>query len=310
MTPQEKAAQIKAHAVALGFDACGIAVANPIDSDRHFETWLANGYHADMAWLARDPEIRSDIRLKLPEAKSVVVLAQDYDSVASPLPPNSGRVARYARGKDYHTVLREPVHTLAEQIRQLEPNTTAYVSIDTGPVLEKAWAARAGLGWIGKHSLLIRPEAGSFCVLAVIATTLELTADPPVAEQCHGCSRCLDACPTRALVAPGILDARRCLSYQTIEHRGAIPEMFHEAMGDVVFGCDRCQEVCPWNQHIPLPSHDTFRPQNDAIDLDAIAAMSETEFKERFRETPLYRARLEGLQRNAAIVRQNRNKQE
>ena len=305
MSPHEKAEQIKAHAAKLGFDACGIADASVVDPDQWFEAWLAKGYHADMTWMERTPEIRCDIRLKLPGARSVVVVAKDYFAQRPPAASQTGLVSRYAWGRDYHEILREPVRALADTIRNLEPDTKTYLSIDTGPVLEKAWAAMAGLGWIGKNSLLIRPDAGSWCVLAVIATTVELMPDIPIANQCHACTRCIDACPTGAIVAPGVIDARRCLSYQTIENRGAIPEMLHTAMGDYVFGCDRCQEACPWNKSPHITTDPAFFPQNDAISLDEIESMTESEFTARFKGTPLYRARITGLQRNAAIIRKN-----
>ena len=305
MSPHEKADQIKAQAAALGFDACGIAAADHIDPEGRFNAWLEKGYHADMVWMTRAPEIRTDIRLKLPNAKSVVVVAKDYFANRPPAAPLTGLVSRYAWGRDYHEVLRDPARALADSIRRMEPNAATYLSIDTGPVWEKAWAARAGLGWIGKNSLVIRPDVGSWCVLAVMATTVELTPDAPIANQCHACTHCIDACPTGAIVAPGVIDARRCLSYQTIENRGAIPEALHAAMGDYVFGCDRCQEACPWNQSPPTHPHPEFLPQNDSIPLDEIESMNETEFTARFKGTPLYRAGLAGLQRNAAIIRKS-----
>jgi len=302
-------AAVKSAAAGLGFDACGIAAAGPIDPEDRLGSWLARGYHADMEWLVRSKEVRQDIRLRLPGAKSVVVVARNYYAGEAPTPAadsHRGRVARYARGRDYHKVLAKPLRALADHIADMKDDVRCYCSIDTGPVLERAWAQRAGVGWIGRNGLVIRKDLGSWFFLGVIAATLELEPDPPAEDRCASCTRCLDACPTGALVAPRVLDARRCLSYLTIEHRGDVPEDLADKYGDSLFGCDACQDVCPWNTNAGITTEPAFQAGCSTIDLDELLAMDEETFKRRFAGSPIRRATWAGIRRTAEILLRNK----
>ncbi|HOE65185.1 MAG TPA: tRNA epoxyqueuosine(34) reductase QueG [Candidatus Hydrogenedentes bacterium] len=298
---------IKDRARTLGFDACGVAAVAPIDPDDCLGAWLARGYHADMTWMAATKDARQDITRKLPGARSVVVVARNYFAPRPPRPADSGRVSRYAWGRDYHRALLKPVKRLADAIRSLQPDAACYISIDAGPVLEKAWAARAGIGWLGKNSLVLRPGLGSWMFLGVVATTVALEPDAPMPDQCGACRACLDACPTGAIIAPGVVDAARCIAYGTIERRGDIPDDIARRMGDWVFGCDVCQDACPWNRDVaPTTDPDFFpRPGRANPDLAELASLDEHTFFDRFRGSPLVRAKCDGLRRNARIARRN-----
>jgi epoxyqueuosine reductase len=236
-----------------------------------------------------------------------VVVARNYHAPRPPKPPDTGRVSRYAWGRDYHRVLRKPLRALAAYMDSMQEAGTSYCCIDSGPVLEKFWAARAGLGWIGKNSLILRQGLGSWFFLGVIVTTLDLAADSPAADQCGACTRCLDACPTGAIIAPRVIDSRRCISWHTIENRGEIPPELSPCFGDWVFGCDVCQEACPWNHGVPVTTEQDFHPRPDHAhpSLSWLETMDEAEFQENFAGTPLMRAKLRGMQCNAHIARQN-----
>lgn len=302
-----RAEAVKARAAELGFDACGIAVAGNVDSEERLGEWLGRGYHAGMVWMENTRELRRDIRLRLSGARSVVVVARQYYAPQPETPPGRGRVARYAWGRDYHRVLRKPLARLAAYLCELEPGAECFTCIDSGPVMEKAWAARAGVGWIGKNSLVLRRDLGSWFFLGVATTTVELAPDEPSLDHCGTCTACLDACPTGAIVEPRVVDSNRCISYHTIENRGDVPEALAGDFGDWAFGCDICQDVCPWNRRAPATSEADFqpRPGQSALDADEILAMDEQGFLERFAGTPLMRAKLRGLQRNLRIVREN-----
>jgi epoxyqueuosine reductase len=309
----DNSAAVKSAAANLGFDACGIAAAGHIDPEDRLGAWLARGYHAGMDWLARNKDVRQDIRLRLPGAKSVVVVARNYyaECCGAGVPPaqsatgtGTGRVARYAWGRDYHKVLAKPLRALAARIQEMGEGTRCYCCIDTGPVLERAWAQRAGVGWIGKNGLVLRQDLGSWFFLGVIATTLELEPGAPAEDQCAACTRCLDACPTGALVAPRVLDARGCISYLTIEHRGPVPEDLAGKYGGRLFGCDACQDACPWNRKAAVTTEPAFHPEAGcaSIDLDKLLAMDEQSFNRGFAGSPIRRATYEGIRRTAEIL--------
>jgi epoxyqueuosine reductase len=310
MTDQlrETTDQVKTAARDEGFDACGIAEAGQIDSDDHLGEWLGRGFHADMDWMSRNRELRRDPRLKLPDARSVVVVAQSY---YAPDPETresgSGVVARYARGRDYHNVLRKPLIRLAKFIEGMQPNTRTYASIDTGPVMERAWAQRAGVASIGKNSLALRRDMGSYFFLATIITTLELEPDTPAEDLCGTCRLCIDACPTRAIVEPMVVNSNKCISYHTIENRGDIPGALQPDFGDWVFGCDICQEVCPWNRFARPTSEAALLPLPGRAypDLSRLRDMGESAFGEQFAGSPIRRAKHRGMRRNAAIAARN-----
>lgn len=304
MTPAQKTAAAKARAAELGFDACGVAQAGCVDPEDRLGEWLARGYHASMTWMARDPETRRDIRRKMPEARSVLVVARNYFAERPPMRPGEGRVSRYAWGADYHDVLKPPVQALADFLSALEPDASCYTSIDTGPVMERAWAARAGVGWLGKNGLLIVPDLGSWCFLAVVATSVKLIPDTPLPDRCGTCTRCIDACPTHAIVEPRQVDSTRCIAYHTIENKGDIPEALTPYFGDRVFGCDECQEVCPWNRTARPTSEPAFHPAPHQANpnIQSLRALDDAEFTRRFRNTPMWRGKRKNLLRNADLA--------
>jgi len=294
----------------LAITAIGVAQVGPTPTWAAYQNWVAVGYAADMAYLARPDAVtrRADPRNILPGTHSVLVVAASYAGAPHPeLRPLHGRVSRYAWGEDYHRWLLRDLETLIQRLVATHGDFPYRCYVDTGPILERAWAHAAGLGWIGKNTNLIHPRLGSYLFLGVALLGLELEATPqPDLPNCGDCARCIDACPTGALVAPGMLDARRCIAYLTVEHRGAIPADLRPLLGDRVFGCDACQEVCPWNRK-PLAVHaGAPTAQNATLDLPALLAMKEIDFRTHFGHTPLWRATWEGIARNAAAVLGNR----
>ncbi|HEV8479930.1 MAG TPA: tRNA epoxyqueuosine(34) reductase QueG [Candidatus Eisenbacteria bacterium] len=310
--------RLKAKAKALGASAAGIArledESAALDA-RRLRRWLASGFAADLRYMARGAERRADPRLSLPDARSLVALAFDYafpshdaHDEARRAASGAALVARYARGRDYHRVLPKRLRRLLEWLQAERPGTRGRAFVDTGPVLERAWAARAGVGWTGKHSLVLRAEGGSWFVLGVLVTDAVLEPDAALEDRCGRCTRCLDACPTGAIVAPYQVDARRCISYLTIERRGAIPIELRPAIGERVFGCDDCQDACPWNAFATDSPIADFRPRGDLLDrpLAGWLDLDEAAFQARFRGTPLLRARREGFLRNVCVALGNR----
>ncbi len=298
--------RIKAQAYGLGFDLVGITTLGPAQTAPAFEEWLARGYGGEMGYLQRGAEKRRDSRLPFPGARSAIVVALDYGGRAP-----SGPVARYARGADYHELMVERLSALhrwlAEQVGHPVPGK---VYVDTGPILERDLARRAGLGWFGKNTNLVNPRLGSFFFIGALLVALDLALDAPFeADRCGRCTRCLEVCPTQAFVAPQVLDATRCISYLTIESRGAIPESLRERVGEMIYGCDICQEVCPWNVRFARePAEPAFAPRPAVAGKDArtlareILLMSQEEFSAAFKGSPMKRAKLRGLKRNAAVV--------
>ncbi|HMP76879.1 MAG TPA: tRNA epoxyqueuosine(34) reductase QueG [Kiritimatiellia bacterium] len=305
--------RIKARALELGFDVAGVARAGPAPRAERFRDWLAAGRHADMAWLAKEPERRSDTTRAVPGAKSVISVGLAYFIADPPAAvwddPLRGRIARYAWGRDYHDELLPRMRELAAWIEAETGRpivNRAYV--DTGPVLEREWAAQAGLGFIGKNTLVIHPEWGSYLFLGELLLDLELEPDAPVDERvgtCGSCRRCQDICPTHAFPAPYILDSRLCLSYLTIEHRGAIPEALRSKMKNWIYGCDECQSVCPWVKQFSKPGRTRFLnydPDFAAPRLTDLLALDDAGFRERFRKTPIPRTKRRGLLRNVCVA--------
>jgi epoxyqueuosine reductase len=302
-------ALVKLEAKRQAFDYCGVAAAGPIDAEDRLGTWLERGYDAGMDWIGRARATRQDIRKRLPGARSVVVVAKNYYHPRPKPPEGGGRVSRYAWGRDYHNVMRKPIGRLATFIASLETGAQTFCSVDAGPVLERAWAAQAGIGWVGRNSLVLREGVGSYFFLGVVATTVGLTPDTPVPDRCGSCRACVKACPTEAIVEGRMVDSRRCISYHTIENRGAIPAELGRDFGDWVFGCDVCQEVCPWNRKAPVSEERDFRPRRDHAHprLDKLVAITEEAFRREFEGTPIMRAKPDGIRRNAAIVLANRH---
>lgn len=294
----------------LGFDALAFAEAGACDPEDRLGRWLDAGYHADMDWMARTKEIRQDATKKLPGARTVIVVAKSYYQARPPAGHGAAKVAMYAWGRDYHRVLIKPLRALATAIGELQPGTECYCSVDSGPVLERTWAANAGLGWVGKNSLILRRDMGSYFFLGTIITTAHFAPDAPVEDYCGSCRACMEACPTEAIVADGVVDSGRCISYQTIENRGEVPEALQPAVGDWVFGCDICQEVCPWNRFaVPTTAPDFApRPGQPNPDPEELVELDETAFRERFAGTPIMRAKYMGIRRNAHTVLRNRSR--
>ena len=300
-------AALQARARALGFDDCRVTTAAPPEHARQFEQWLAENQHGEMTWLARNAAKRIDPQKILPGAKSILTLAASYGAgTHSALrTPRSGIVARYARHTDYHDVLAGPLQQLAGFIDSLGgPGTRSLWYADTGPLLERDLAQRAGLGFTGKHTNLISRRLGNWIFLAEILTTLELPPDAPEKNRCGTCVRCLDACPTRAITAPFQLDARRCISYLTIELKGSIPLEFRPAIGNRIYGCDDCLAVCPWNKFARdgslMKPH--AREGLATPDLLELLALDDAGFKKKFAGTPMLRTKRRGLLRNVGVA--------
>jgi epoxyqueuosine reductase len=303
--------RIKEQARRLGFELAGIAAATPADGFDHFLHWLEAGHAGEMGYLHRHAAARRHPQAVLPGVRSVVMLGMNYKPDEPPPPPvpSAAQVARYARGLDYHDVLRARLNRLLDWVKGEAPGCAGRGVVDTAPLLERDFARRAGLGWFGKNTMLLNKRLGSYFFLGALLLDLELTPDPAhEAAHCGTCTACLDACPTQAFPAPGQLDARRCISYLTIELRGPIPEELRPQVGDWLFGCDVCQEVCPWNRKAPAGSEPAFaaRPDLEAVDPAELLGLSEEEFRRRFRGTALMRSKRGGLLRNAALVLGNR----
>lgn len=300
------AERIKARARAAGFDAAGIAPLAAAPTGAAYQRWLERGDQAGLGYLERNVELRLDPRGLLPGARSALVVALRYAPLAGEpeTPPGDlwPKVARYARGSDYHELVWRRLEGVARFVESEWPGTRTRVCCDTAPLLERDLAARAGLGAIGKNTNLLHPELGSYVLLGEMLTTLDLPGDPPLSDLCGSCTRCLEACPTGALPEPWRLDARRCISYWTIEHRGDVPDEIAPALERWVFGCDACQEVCPWNGGDPPADHPELRLPEERRDLDLLGLLGLTPEggRDRFRGSPMRRARLEGLRRNAA----------
>ena len=328
---------IKEQAHALGFELVGIAPATPADGFDRMREWLDQGYAGEMNYMHRQADARRHPESILPEVRSVVMVGMNYKPVASGQCPgvqnedretrrqgdkeketahpfslspclpvsSSGLVARYARGEDYHHVLWKKLNRLLEWIQGEVPGCTGRGVVDTAPLLERDFARRAGLGWFGKNTMLLDKRLGSYFFLGGLLLDVPLQTDRPhESSHCGTCTACLDACPTQAFTEPGVLDSRRCISYLTIELHGPIPENLREPMGDWLFGCDICQEVCPWNRKSPpgLEPALQARPDLTSIDLLQLLTLSEEQFRHRFRGTALMRTKRQGLLRNAAIV--------
>ena len=306
-------AELRSVASSLGFGRLGIApVARPPHHDA-FRTWLARGLAGPMQeWLARHEPLRGDPTLLREGAASVIMLATDHATRGGAAPvvePGQGRVARYAWGDDYHDLLRARANDLGVWLERRVPGCRTRGVVDSAPLAERDFAWLAGLGWFGKNTMLIDPRAGSYFFLTAILTDVDLPADAPlVTDHCGTCTACLDACPTQAFPAPRVLDANRCISSLTIEHRGAVPDDLRASVGDWIFGCDICQEVCPWNRHAPGSDEPAFQPRQAeaSLSLADLLALDEAGFRRRFKGSPLLRAKRHGLARSAAIALGNR----
>lgn len=307
----ELTSRVAAEAAKAGFARCGVARVQTLDEESaHLDAWLGAGHHGQMSWMATTAPVRKDPRHPgmLPEAQSVVVMAAPYPRRGGYEGPAPARIAKYALGRDYHNVLTKRARRVARVLQ--DAGHRARVAVDSKPVFERAWAERAGVGFIGKNCCLIVPGIGSHTFLACVVTSARLRPNEPMARRCGSCTLCLDACPTRAFVGPRNLDARKCISYLTIEHRGPIPPEHRRAMGPWLFGCDVCQDVCPYNHGAGLGEGAlaAFEPADrwEQLEVSRFLQMTPDELDDWAKGSPLKRARHEGLARNAALVLGNR----
>jgi epoxyqueuosine reductase len=306
------AEMIKETAKELGFCKVGIARAEPLESERlRFADWLRRGFHGEMAWMARDPDKRSDPTKISPAAVSVIVLALNYYTQHEHAEePELGKISRYAWGDDYHDVMREKMTALLQFIKTESPDADGKICVDTAPMMDKAWAVKAGLGWAGKNSNVITTDHGSWIFIGEILLNLDLEPDRVMVEDhCGSCTACLDACPTGAIVEPYVVDSRKCISYGTIELRSEeLPNEIADSLEGWLYGCDVCQDVCPWNRFGKPSPEPRFQPRHSqtSLDLKETERMDHDIYVERFRKSAIKRAKLAGLQRNARALRKRR----
>lgn len=301
--------RIKSRAVDLGFCKVGIAKAEVLtDEGKRLQIWLNRGYNGTMDWMERNSDKRVDVQKTLTNAKSIVCLAMNYYTETKHSDnPDAGKISRYAWGDDYHIIMTDRLEKLLDFVRKEIPNVQAKLYVDTGPVMDKAWAARAGLGWQGKHTNLITKDYGSWVFLGEIILDTKLEYDEPIADFCGSCTACIDACPTQAITEPYVLDSNKCISYLTIEHHEDIPESIKPQMENWIYGCDICQDVCPWNRFQQPTEEKAFsaRPFNIDRNLAELEEMKEDEFRERTRRSPIKRTKYSGFMRNVKAVRKH-----
>jgi len=294
-------------AKAIGFDLVGFAKAEILneESDK-LEEWLTRGCQAGMNYMERNTEKRKDVSRILPGAKSVISLAVNYyTNHQYTYDTNKGKVSRYAWGKDYHLIIWEMLEKLEAELKEIDPTFESKSYVDTGPIMDKAWAVRSGIAWLGKHTNVINKELGSWFFIANIITNYEFDYTSPIPDFCGSCTACIEACPTDAIVQEYVVDSNKCISYLTIENKGEISQEFKGKFDNWLFGCDICQDVCPWNYKFAQPTMiSDFNPLNadKEIDLQEVMKMQEVDFKERFSESPVSRAKLSGLKRNAKFL--------
>jgi len=297
---------IKQEAVRLGFDACGIATATQLDDDaRRLEQWLSKGFQGSMQYMENYFDLRIDPRKLVPGAKSVITLLLNYYPQEQQQ-PNAPHIAKYAWGVDYHYVIKDKLNQLLAYVKEHIGNVDGRGFIDSAPVLERAWAMRSGLGWVGKNGNLLTKHSGSFFFIATLITDLQLTPDAPFGtDYCGTCTRCMDACPTDAIIAPGEVDGSKCISYFTIELKDTlVPDAFLGKTDNWMFGCDVCQDVCPWNRFSKANNESAFTPIPEILNLSLQEweDMSEETFKKVFKNSPLKRAKWQGIQRNIKAI--------
>lgn len=299
---------IKQKAIEIGFQKIGIVMVEPLASEGdRLSEWLARGFHGEMSWMEREPEKRSDPRILFPPAKSVIVVALNYYTPHKHgNDPNAGKISRYAWGDDYHDVLKGKLRVLLEWIKMQDAAAEGKICVDTAPIMDKAWAVRAGIGWLGKHSNVITTDYGSWIFIGEILLNLDLDYETEtVPDHCGSCTMCLDACPTSAIVEPYVVDSRKCISYTTIELRSeTLPAEIEKNLEGWIYGCDICQDVCPWNRFEKPTDELRFEPRNGetSIDLDQIVSLTPESYAARFRQTAIKRAKLTGLKRNAKAL--------
>lgn len=308
------AEKIKGKAREVGFEKVGIVRAEELTHEReHLAEWLAKGFHGEMEWMTREPYKRGDPRVLFPEAKSIIVVGLNYFTDHNHVDDTRrGKISRYAWGDDYHDVLREKLNELLDCIKAEEPSATGKICVDTAPFMDKAWAVRAGLGWLGKHTNLITKELGSWVFIGSLLVNIELDYDTEIIEDhCGTCTACIDACPTNAIPQPYVVDSRKCISYATIELRDEkLPDDIAENLNGWLYGCDICQDVCPWNRFETQTAESRFEPREGATSLvlNAVEQMTHDDYVSRFRGSAVKRAKLDGLKRNARHLNKNDHK--
>ena len=289
----------------LGFDLVGFAKADLLeDETEKLQQWLDKGFQASMNYMEKNLHKRKDVKEILPTAKSIISLALNYYTPENHSNENdNGKVSRYAWGKDYHLVIWQKLDELETMLKEIEPEFETLSYVDTGPVMDKAWAVRAGIGWMGKHTNVINPEIGSWFFIATLITNYEFDYSEIIVDHCGTCTACIDACPTNAIVQEYVVDANKCISFQTIENKNEIPIELKGKFDNWIFGCDICQDVCPWNQKFSvISSVKEFYPLNKEMTYDEVMKLDNESFKERFVESPIKRTKLKGLQRNAKFL--------
>lgn len=300
--------KIKTYSQGLGFDAVGIAPVEAVPGDL-LQIWLARQFHGEMSYMERTSQKRIDPTKVLPDIRSIISLSLNYFHPYE-LPygeSENGAISRYASGDDYHDVLNGKLEKTLAYIKDLDPQVDGKVYVDTGPIMDKHWATHSGVGWLGKHTNVLSREAGSWFFLGEILLNVDLEYDIPGEDFCGSCTRCIDACPTDAITEPYVLDSRLCISYLTIELQGDIPEELRAPMDNLIFGCDICQDVCPWNDKTPHSSVEEFKPRigNRAPDLKELSRLSADDFRQRYRKSPIKRAKWRGFMRNVAVAMGN-----
>ncbi|MDP3149899.1 MAG: tRNA epoxyqueuosine(34) reductase QueG [Ignavibacteria bacterium] len=303
---------VKNISASLGFNLIGFSHFVQLEEEvEQLDKWLQKGYSAGMKYIERNFEKRKDVRLILPEAKSIISLGMNYyTGHQHSNAEDFGKVSRYAWGKDYHLIIWEKLDLLIQKLKEIDPTFEAKTYIDTGPVMDKAWAVRSGIGWLGKHSNVINREKGSWFFIATVITNYEFAVSHKVADLCGSCTACIDACPTNAIVQDYVVDANKCISYLTIENKGEIDKSLSGKFEKWIFGCDICQDVCPWNKKFSMETNEKeFHPKegNKEIALATVENMSEELFKEKFAESPILRTKLKGLKRNAEFLLKKKN---
>lgn len=303
MNKKEITSQIKSAALEVGFDKVGIAGAEPVKTASLLEQWLSLGYHGTMQWMANYFDKRTDPSKLFPDAKSVISVALNYYT-PFPIPddPKNAKISRYAWGDDYHDIMKDKLSQLLTKIQTIYPPAEGKYCVDTSPIMDKYWAAQAGIGWQGKNTNVITRDIGSWVFLGEILLNIELEYDIPIADYCGSCNRCIEACPTDAITQPYVVNSSKCISYLTIEYRGeTFPNRDEEKLDNWIYGCDICQDVCPWNiKFAETSAVQGFQPREKNMNrnLEEWAKLSEEEFKDRFKKSPVKRAKFSGLIRN------------